>query len=102
MKTAEDFQKIAAERGVTRFYIHRCSICGVPVGFMINYGQVEYDSSCDCAWCHPRPSNWQEIADHYNRNVYASDVATRMENPKFREYVEEMNKVWGFESIENA
>lgn len=97
MKTADDFQKAAAERQIGRWSTHDCTICGIDVGFYFHGDYVEFDSSCDCVWSDPRPSSWQEVADTYNRNAGAPDVEQRMEKyPTFKQYVEDTNALWGF------
>lgn len=97
MKTAAEFKKAAAERNITRWNIRDCSICGVPVGFNIWGDYVEFDSSCDCTSSYGRPTDWQEIADTYNRNAGAPNVAERMAKyPEFKNFVEETNTYWGF------
>lgn len=100
MKTADDFKKAAAERHLTKWNIHECSICGAPVGFIFRGDSVYFDSGCDCAQGDLRESDWQEVAECYNRNAGANDVLARMAKyPAFREHVEETNMFWVFDSI---
>lgn len=99
MKTADDFKRAAAEKHIHRWTIHNCSICEAGVGFNIMGDYVEFDSSCACAWSNPRPSSWEEVADTYNRNVGASNVAQRIaKHPTFKQYVDDTNVFWGFVS----
>jgi hypothetical protein len=69
-RSAEEFQQAAIERGLTRWTIHECSICGYPCAYIFNWADTEvaYDSSCYCTRYHnpPRPGTWQDVADHYN------------------------------------
>lgn len=97
MKTADEMKQAAAKQRITRWNIHNCSICGAPVGFNIWGDYVEFDGACDCAWGDGRPTDWNEVADCYNLNAGAPDVEERMAKyPEFKAYVEETNKLWGF------
>lgn len=98
MKTAEDFNKAAAERNITRWNIHNCAICGTPIGFNIWGNYVEFDNDCDCTAGFGRPTDWQEIADTYNLNAGAANVQERMaQYPDFKKFVETTNTFWGFD-----
>lgn len=75
-KTATDFARAAAEHGITWWPIRTCSICNVPVGFVIEHGHVAWRSACGCSsfggWS---PRTWDDIADHYNRQTAPEVVA---------------------------
>jgi hypothetical protein len=89
------FQRAAIERKIARWDIHTCGGCGYPCGYVIEGEGVLYDSGC---WCgsggpsSPRPSSWEEIAAHYNRNQPEN-------NPQAegKPWLAEMQAFWGFD-----
>ena len=40
MKAIQDFKQKAKERGIVRWIIHYCSMCGYPCGFIIQGDQL--------------------------------------------------------------
>lgn len=88
MKTAEDFENAAIKHEHLTWFISKCSICNVPIGYIIypyDAQPVRFDGSCDCSslWGE-QPSSYDKIADHYNLQT-SPDV------------IQEYNKFWGFQ-----
>lgn len=87
MRIEGDFMKQAKEKGIEKWIIHHCSMCGYPCGFHFSKDQntVLYDNGCNCTGGYGgRGSSWKEVADHYNLQS----------NQKV---IEEFDKFWGFE-----
>lgn len=84
-KTPEQFKEKVEELNLRHWNIHDCSICGYPCGYIFREGQVLYDTGCDCSWGGERPSDYQDIANHYNMQPN-------------EEYIKKMNEFWHFES----
>lgn len=84
-RTPDEFERAVAKLGLLRFNIHDCSICGYPCGFVFNHGRIGYDSGCDCGSYDPgiRVREWQDLADHYNRQTN-------------EQYITEMDNFFGF------
>lgn len=88
MKTVENFQQAAEKEEITFWPIHDCSMCGYECGYIIDGDRVSYDNGCDCVYNPPRQSNWQELADHYNRQQNEHVIA-------------EMDAFWNFSNETN-
>lgn len=100
-KEVSDFQKAAAERNITRWNIHNCSMCGYACGYVIQGNAVAYDSGCNCVTYGPviDPSSWEALADHYNNNAGGFDAQERCEKyPRFVGVIKRSNELWGFEN----
>lgn len=83
-KTPEDFEKAVKERGIQRWNIHDCSMCGYSCGYVFNIHCVSYDSGCDCVIYNSiRQSSWVAVAEQYNMQTDPS-------------VIEKMNKFWSF------
>jgi hypothetical protein len=95
-RSPEEFKKAALEKDLYQWSIHDCSLCGYDCGFIFDReGNVSYDSGCYCSRQPVRPSSWEEVADHYNRNAGSPDKEERAaKNPRFRELVEDTNEFW--------
>ena len=79
MRTVDEFQKAVADRGLSRFILRDCSMCGYPLGYVFHAdGRLGFDSGCDCVTYGPvvRDREWDELADHYNRQSNAEYIAT--------------------------
>lgn len=83
MKTIQDFKKQAKAKSITKWDIHKCSMCGYQCGYLIRGDDLFYDNGCFCSMNPPNPRDWQDLPDHYN-------------NQKNEDYIKEMNKFWGF------
>lgn len=83
MKTGEDFEKQAKEKGITRWLIHDCSMCGYHCGFYFRGKVVEYDNGCGCVMNPRSPRTWEDVAEHYNMQTN-------------KKVIKEMDKFWGF------
>lgn len=84
MKTPEDFKKAAELKKITFWLVHNCSICEYPCGYIIRNNDVLYDSGCYCVnYINEQPTSWEDLAGFYNMQ-------------KYPDYIEEMNKFWGF------
>jgi len=77
VRSADEFQRAAAERGLGGFHVRDCSICGYPIAYLFHGDQVALDTGCDCVSYGPviRDSSWSAIADHYNLQTNAEYVA---------------------------
>lgn len=86
MRTVEEFKKQAKLKNITKVWVHDCSICKYPCGYIINNdATVTYDSGCDCVSYHGyRPSSFDEVASFYN-------IQTD------EKVIQEMDEFWGFE-----
>ena len=95
-KQPADFMRAAVERGITKWQIRTCSICGYPTGYVIEGEGVLFDSGC---WCSsegvspPHRSSWEELAEHYNRNQ-----PSRNDRAEGKPFLAEMRAFWGFAS----
>ena len=61
----EQLKEACKRNNITYIPHHKCSICGVTVGFVIYNGNVFFNSTCDCS-CYPSPlqlSGWDEVLD---------------------------------------
>ena len=91
IKTTEELKTQAREKGITRWKIHNCSMCGYPCGYIINGDIVQYDSGCNCVQGELQERSWEDLAETYNRNQPEN-------NPQIKqEYLDEVNEVWQFE-----
>lgn len=55
-------RRLAKQKKAGFLINHDCSLCGVPVGYVISGDQVFYRSGCDCSWAPDYPSSWGEIS----------------------------------------
>lgn len=46
--TPEEVQAEVEKRGITYWSLRNCSICGSPIGYLFERGEVGFDSNCDC------------------------------------------------------
>lgn len=92
LRTAEELKIQAKLKGITRWPVHDCSMCGYPCGYIINGDRVAYDSGCDCVtYSNVQPRSWDDLAYAYNLNQPER-------NPDIsQKYLEELNKIWQFE-----
>lgn len=86
MKTPEEFELQANNKGIIKWQIRECSICNYPLSYYFSNGQVTFDSGCDCTRLNNiRQSSWNDVADFFNMQEHPS-------------LVEKMNQFWGFTS----
>ena len=87
-RSPEEFQKQAAEKGLTKWAIHDCSLCGYPCGYIFHDGQVSYDSGCYCVTYYPniQPRTWDSVVEIYEMQ----------DNP---ETIKQMDEFWGFANV---
>lgn len=83
--TPEEIRKSVIENKVTFLPIHNCSICNVPIGYsFFKYNcpyEVTFDSSCGCCNSGPRPSSYEDVADHINMQTseeYINELITNL------------------------
>jgi hypothetical protein len=92
LKTVEELKAQKEKHGYIGWNIHECSICHYMCGFVFQKDgdEVAYDNGCRCSMQPMRPSSWEEVAEHYNRN--------QRENNKTisDEALEEMEMFWQF------
>ena len=66
---ADDVKKAVNKNHISYWEFSKCSLGGVGYGFYFNDDQVIFDGSCGCCSLNDeRLTNYQEIADIYNRN----------------------------------
>lgn len=86
MRSPEEFQKAALERGITFWKIHNCSMCDYPCGYVISSDAIDvgYDTGCDCTRRYRiEPREWEDLAEAYN--MQKADAV-----------IKRMNEFWGF------
>jgi len=51
-----------------RHNTHTCSLCGYECGYVLQQGELYYDSGCSCTYQsnNLEPRDWQSLADVYN------------------------------------
>lgn len=66
--TADQVREAVLKARITFVPSHPCSICGHVVGYVIEDGDLFYDSNCGCgSYESPlRPTHWAEAADYIN------------------------------------
>ncbi len=75
-RAAEEFQQAALEHQITRWPLHRCSICDYLCSYLMEGPQVGYDSGCDCTGRYMvELRSFQDLADHYNMQSAPSVIA---------------------------
>lgn len=67
--TPEQLKESAIAHGITRWIIHHCGFCNYPCGFYFFEDGVAYDNGCDCYYDPMRPSDWREVAAHFNLQI---------------------------------
>jgi hypothetical protein len=75
-KKAEDFRKAAIERGIERWPMHKCSICGYQCAYLFNWADTEvaYDAGCHCSPRTPEVRSWEDVARHYKMQTALSVI----------------------------
>jgi hypothetical protein len=91
MRSPIEFEKQAIDKGITKWLIHDCSMCGYPCGYYFEQnGEVYYDNGCDCTRRYVyRKVSWEDVANHYNIQDHP-DCIKRYDN------------FWGFETIKES
>jgi len=89
-RNAKEFEQKAKEKGITKWNMHDCSICGYKCGYIIRGDKVTYDPGCDCVNGPERESSWDHLADHYNRNQRENNEHIE------QKFIDEMDEFWGF------
>ncbi len=88
--TAEQVKRAVAEHFVTRWNLHRCSICSYPVNYRFREGAVYFDPGCYCV-SYQAPleqRSYEEVARTLNMqrpDVRASMYAELIGVPKRQE-----------------
>lgn len=87
-RTASQFQQAAADRSITAWDHHACSLCGHMVRWLFrDDGRVYFDSGCGCTWGDgPQPCTWEDVAAHYNLQSHPSVIS-------------EYDQFWGFAAL---
>jgi len=78
-KTAEDFRAAIKEKGLTRWKLRECGMCGTGLHYLFENDKVGYDSNCDCTSYDSgiQLRSYQDLADHYNMqssNTYLDTI----------------------------
>ena len=90
MKTGADFKEQTEKNNITRWDIHKCSMCSYQCSYHFIDGNVFYDNGCDCtSGQNLNPRSWDDVAEQYNIQSY----------PKV---IKKMNEFWGFKNVEMA
>lgn len=94
IKTVEELKAQAKLKGITRYFVHDCSMCGYPCGYIIKGDTVSYDSGCLCVdYIAVRPSDWEDLAHSYNLNQPEN-------NPEIKQsFLDELNEIWQFTDV---
>lgn len=74
--TPEQCQEAVNQSGIKTWSTRGCSFCNYPVGYLFQDGKVFFDKGCSCAryFALPEPREWQDVANHINRqNEIVSD-----------------------------
>ncbi len=86
-KTGKDFKQAALKLKLKKWEVHRCTLCNYPCGYIFSpdYEHVSYDSGCNCVgYENLNDRSWDDVANQYNRITS-------------RDYLNDMNELWGFE-----
>jgi hypothetical protein len=97
--TAEELKQAIKEKGITRWDIHECSMCGYLCGYVFVGEQVFYDSGCDCMSYGNKlnPRNWGDVVDQYNRQIDWFEDKTNKHPEKTMEVIKKDAEYFGFE-----
>ena len=71
--TGRQVQDAVKAAGLTWIDHHDCSICGAMVGYQTDGESLFFCSGCDCCWSPPRPTSWDEAAEHINMQTRSSE-----------------------------
>ncbi len=96
LKTAEELKDQAQKIGLNFYPVHNCTMCNYTCGYLIDRGNVSYDSGCDCTRRYVvEPRNWEDLANTYNMNQPEN-------NPEIgSHHLDELNKTWKFPNTTN-
>ena len=68
--TVEELKKAVKEKGIKRWIIHECSMCGYPCGYYFAGDKVKYDAGCNCVdYQDISERTWEEVVNQYNRQI---------------------------------
>lgn len=73
MITAQEVKDAMTAANIERADSHDCCLCGEMVGWERHDDRLFYRSACGCGWSPLRPCDWQEAADHINRQTRNSE-----------------------------
>lgn len=61
--------------GNRKMFVHNCSFCGYPCGYLVRDGKVYYDSGCDCVTYGPniQPRDDNDLLNFINTNNMDKD-----------------------------
>ncbi len=69
--TAEQVKSAALAAGISEVPHHDCAICGEWTCYVIEDGELFYDSNCGCGFSsRPRHCDWQEAANWINMQTH--------------------------------
>jgi len=86
----QEFRDAALRQGISWWWVGACSMCNVPIGYVIRAGvrdgrEVAFSSDCGCVSDGTLdPRTWDDVADHYNLQRDPQVIA-------------EYDRFWGFE-----
>lgn len=82
----EELKKIFKEKNISKWIIHRCSMCNYPCGYIINYegDEVLYDNGCYCVSYHKfTQSSWEDVKKFFEDNKKDLESFTESNGFKF-------------------
>lgn len=83
-KTAEEFEAKVSEKGITKWFIHNCSMCQYACGYVFMDGKVYYDNGCYCTnGENLNQRSYEDVAGNYNMQSHPNQI-------------KKMDKFWGF------
>lgn len=97
LKTVDELKKQAEDHGITFYYVRACSMCGYPLGYLIDEDRVGFDSGCYCTGQGQNVGlrSWEDLTQSYNMNQPEN-------NPDIgKQFLVELNDTWKFEDVEN-
>lgn len=92
-KTPEELKNQVKLKGINKWTVHNCSMCGYPCGYVFRGEDVFYDPGCDCVFGEEKQRSWENLAEEFNRNQPENNPDFAGKHP---EAYSEYYKVWDF------
>lgn len=69
--SVDEIKNRISRNGIHTINHHECGICGCPVCYVIENGNVYFDSTCDCSHGQSplRPRTWDDLADFIHQHT---------------------------------
>lgn len=95
--TVEELKQAIKDKGITRWIIHECSMCGYPCGYYFCGDIVKYDSGCDCVgYINISERTWEEVVNQYNMQIDWAENKKNEHAEKTIEAIKQDAKYFGF------